>query len=98
MKRFVEVHYFVRSGCRDEFYRQVNGLGIADASRAEEGNEKYEYYFSPENRDELILLELWSSPEAVKSHMETGHYKKLAELKEKYVLDTSFTRYDVNIL
>ncbi len=94
MKRLVEVHYHLKSGCRDEFYGKINVLGIADAARAEEGNEKYEYYFSPVDADELILFEVWSSPEAVKSHMETDHYKKLTELKKEYVTETTFTRYD----
>ena len=32
MKRLVEVYYFVKSGCRDEFYRQINDKGIAAAA------------------------------------------------------------------
>ncbi|MBO6303135.1 MAG: antibiotic biosynthesis monooxygenase [Ruminiclostridium sp.] len=94
MKRLVEVHYFVKSGCRDEFLRRIGGLGIADASRTEPGNEKYDYYFSPTNADELILFEVWSSPEAVQAHMETEHYKKLIELKKEYVTETTFSRYE----
>ena len=94
MKRLVEVHYFVKKGCRDEFYRQVNESGIAAASRTEDGNEKYDYYFSPTNQDELILFEVWSSPEAVQSHMETEHYKKLMELKKEFVIETTFSRYE----
>ena len=94
MKRLVEVHYFVKSGCRDEFYRQINDKGIAGASRAETGNEKYDYYLSPTDPDELILFEVWSSPEAVRSHMETDHYRGLMELKKKFVIETKFSRYD----
>ena len=41
MKRFVKVHYHLKPGMRDEFYQAVIAHGIADASRAEEGNEKY---------------------------------------------------------
>lgn len=48
MKQFVEVHYYVKDGKRDEFYRTILERGIADASRAEEGNEKYEYFLSPD--------------------------------------------------
>ena len=98
MKRLVEVHYHVRKGCRDDFYRAVNRSGIADASRAENGNEKYDYYFSPSDPDELILFEVWSSPEAVQSHMETEHYQMLMELKKEYVIDTTFSRYDAECI
>ncbi|MBP3855181.1 MAG: antibiotic biosynthesis monooxygenase [Ruminiclostridium sp.] len=94
MKRLVEVHYFVKSGCRDEFYRQINDKGIAAAARAETGNEKYDFFFSPTDPDELVLFEMWSSPEAVQSHMETAHYRELMELKKELVIETTFSRYD----
>ena len=94
MKRFVEVHCYIKDGKRDEFYNAILASGIADASRAEKGNEKYEYYFSPENKNELLLLELWSSAEAVELHMNSQHYKELGELKKEYVTNTVFTRYE----
>ena len=42
-----------------------------------------------------MLLEIWSSAEAVKLHMETPHYKELTELKKEYVIETEFTRYEI---
>ena len=95
MKQFVEVHYFVKDGKRDEFYRAIMENGIAAASRAEEENEKYDYYLSPDNENELLLIELWASAEAVWDHSQTSHFKALGELEKKYVIDTAIMRYDV---
>lgn len=95
MKQFVEVHYFVKDGKRDEFYRAILESGIAAASRTEEGNEKYDYYLSPQNENELLLIELWASAEAVAAHAQTPHFKALGELKQEYVADTAIMRYDV---
>ena len=95
MKQFVEVHYYVKDGMRDDFYTAVMESGIAAASRAEDGNEKYDYYFSPDNDNELLLIELWTSAEAVWDHAQTPHFKKLGELKQMYVADTSIMRYDI---
>ena len=95
MKQFVEVHYFVKDGKRDEFYRAIMENGIAAASRAEEGNEKYDYYLSPDNENELLLIELWASAESVWDHSQTSHFKALGELEKKYVIDTAIMRYDV---
>ena len=95
MKQFVEVHYYVKDGKRYEFYKAIMENGIAAASRAEEGNEKYDYYLSPENENELLLIELWASAEAVWDHSQTSHFKELGELKKAYVIDTSIMRYDV---
>lgn len=95
MKRFVEVHYLLKDGKRDAFYREILSQGIADAARAEEGNEKYAYYFNPDNENELILLEIWKSAEAVQFHMDTPHYRALGELKKAYVTETVFKRYEI---
>jgi quinol monooxygenase YgiN len=95
MKRFVEVHYFIKDGKRDDFYRMLMESGIAEASRAEEGNEKYEYYYSPDNENELLLLEVWKSAEAVELHQQSVHFKKLGELKKEYVTETTFIRYEI---
>lgn len=95
MKRFVEVHYYIKDGKRNDFYRTLIESGIADASRAEEGNEKYEYYYSPDNENELLLLEVWKSAEAVELHQQSNHFKALGELKKEYVTETVFTRYEI---
>ena len=96
MKRFVEVHYYIKDGKRNEFYKALLQSGIADASRAEDGNEKYEYYYSPDNENELLLLEVWKSAESVELHQQSAHFKQLGELKKEYVTDTVFTRYELS--
>lgn len=98
MKRFVEVHYHLKEGRRAEFYNEMIKRRIAEASRAEKGCEKYEYYLSPEDDNELLLLEVWTSAEAVSEHMASQHYKELVALKQEYVLETEFTRYEISEL
>ena len=78
-----------------DFYKAIVQNGIDKAARAEDGNEKYEYYFSPDNENELILLEIWKSADAVQTHMETPHYHALTELKKQYVTETVFKRYEI---
>ena len=95
MKRFVEVHYFVKPGMRQAFYDAVTESGIAAASRAEAGNEKYDYYLSPDNENELLLLEIWRDAEAVRLHGETAHFKALGALKQAYVTETVIRRYEI---
>ncbi len=95
MKRFVEVHYHVKPGMRQAFYEAIMAKGIAAASRAEEGNEKYDYYFSPDHENELLLLEIWRDAEAVRLHGESAHFKALGALKQKYVAETVIRRYEI---
>ena len=93
MKQKLEVHYITKDGMREQFYERVLAEGIAEASRNEAGSEKYDYYFSAENKNELLLLEIWKDEEAVKLHGQTEHFARLGELKKEYVLETQIIRF-----
>jgi quinol monooxygenase YgiN len=70
------------------FYREIRELGIDTVSRREDGNVRYEYYWSAERDDELFLLEIWETKEAQQIHSQQAHFKKLGELKSKYGIET----------
>ena len=93
MKQILEVHYTVRDGMREAFYERIISEGIAAASRNEPGNESYDYYFSTDNVNELLLLEVWKNEEAVKAHGRTEHFARLGAVKQEFVLDTKIYRY-----
>lgn len=89
----LEVHYTIAQGKREEFYKKISEAGIADASRAEKGNLKYDYYMSFDSDDEICLIELWENSQAQQEHKNTVHFQKLSELKEMYVENTDITTY-----
>ena len=94
-KILVTVRYRVKAGQRDAFYQQITAQGIDAASRAEEGNDKYDYYYPTDSADDLCLLEIWSSAQAQKEHTKTPHYQKLAALKSAYVEDVQLQIYPI---
>lgn len=81
----VTVRYTVKSGKREELYQKIVEQHIDTASRAEEGNRKYDYYLPLDSENDLCLLELWTSAQAQKEHSKTPHYQLLSALKEQYV-------------
>lgn len=95
-KLLLEVHYKIKNGKRAEFYRELSASGIAEASQAEAGNFKYEYFYTADSDDEICLFEMWENEEFQKLHLNTEHYKKLAALKEQYVSETSIQRFYVS--
>jgi quinol monooxygenase YgiN len=91
----LNVTYVVKPGKREEFYKKVKEAGIPKLSREELGNMRYEYFIPTEQENELILLEIWRNQDAVDTHREMDHFKKLQELKEVYVMDTRFETYAI---
>ena len=89
----LNVTYKCRSEMREEFLEAIMTEGLDAASRAEEGNLKYDYYLPFEGGDELLLVEKWRDEAALKAHSETPHFKRLGELKPVYVLETVIEKY-----
>mgnify|MGYP000176188502 FL=1 len=86
------VAYTAKPGCRETFVRQIVMEGIADTIRREEGCIRYDYYFSAQDENELLLIERWESAAHQRVHMEQPHMARLREIKEKYIADTKLGR------
>jgi len=94
----VNVRYMIKPGKRDEFLRKVTEEGIAGASRAEPGNIQYEYYIPVNSDNDLFLMELWASAEAITAHGQTAHYKRLQDMKKDYITDVTIEKYSLTAL
>ena len=90
----LNVTYKCRSGKRPAFLDAIVKEGIDSASRAEEGNYKYDYYLSTADSDELLLVEKWRDKDAIAEHSASAHYKRLGELKSDCVEETVIERFE----
>ena len=86
------VRYLAKPGCREKFVRQLVEEGILTLIRQEDGCLAYDYYFSAQDENELLLIERWQSAEHQRVHMQQPHMARLRELKEQYVADTRLGR------
>ena len=89
----LNVTYKCKEGMREEFLEAILAEGLDEASRAEAGNIKYDFYLAFDDPDELFLFEKWRDEEAVKSHNAEPHFKRFGELKAEFVLETELERY-----
>lgn len=89
----MNVTYKCKPDMRDEFLESIMAEGIDAASRAEKGNIKYDYYYSTDDLDEMLLLEKWADAEALDAHHKLPHFERLGELKKEFVLDTVIEKY-----
>ena len=80
---------------REEFLEMIYTEGIDVASRAEEGNIKYDYYTPVDGSDDLLLVEKWRDAEALAAHGKQEHFARLGELKKELVLDTIIEKFEV---
>lgn len=90
----LNVTYKCRPGMREAFLKDIVTEGLDAASRSDEGNIRYDYYIPADGSDDLLLVEKWQDEESLFKHMRQPHLARLGELKEKYVYDVSFEKFD----
>ena len=65
------------------------GKGHPDPHPAGAGLPAYDYYFSAQDENELLLIERWQSAEHQRVHMQQPHMQQLRAIKEQYVDSTT---------
>lgn len=88
------VTYTCKPGQREAFYKALCELGTREISTHEEGNVKYDYYFSAENPDDLLLVETWETPATQQAHCQSETFAKLQALKAEYCTGVSIDKFD----
>ena len=89
----VNLYYTGKDGNAKKFVEEMESSGTADAIRKEEGNLRYEYFFSASDPETVLLIDDWISQEALDAHHATPMMKTISELREKYDLHMTVERY-----
>ena len=83
------VVYHAKPGGREPFVRTLVEQGVLTAIRSEPGCLAYDYYFSAQDENELLLIERWQSAEHQRVHMQQPHMARLKAIKEQNVDSTT---------
>lgn len=89
----VNLYYTGKNGSARKFAEKMESSGIAAAVRAQEGNEKYEYFFPMSDPETVLLIDRWKDQTAIDIHHKSEMMKKIAELRDKYKLRLRVERY-----
>ena len=93
MSLVIHLYYKGNNGSAAAFAKEMEESGIADAIRKEPGNERYAYYQSLGDPEEVLLIDAWKDQKALDEHHASEMMKKLAALREKYDLHMRSERY-----
>lgn len=89
----VNLYYRGSCGSARAFAEEMEKSGIADAIRAEAGNEKYEYFIPLKDTETVLLIDSWKDQESLDRHHSSSMMGELAKLREKYDLHMTVERY-----
>jgi len=89
----VNLYYRGNCGSARAFAEEMENSGIANAIRAEAGNEKYEYFIPLKDPETVLLIDSWKDQESLDRHHASAMMSELAKLREKYDLHMTVERY-----
>ena len=93
MSLIINIYYTETNGSARKFAEEMVSSGIVDRVRAEEGNERYEYFFPMEDSETVMLIDKWKNQEALDLHHKSEMMKEIADLRNKYELKMRVERF-----
>lgn len=89
----INILYTGANDSAKKFAEEMVSTGIVDLVRAEEGNERYEYYFPMDDTQSVLLIDRWKDQQALDLHHQSEMMVRIAELRKKYHLKMKVERY-----
>lgn len=89
----VNIYYTGKNGSAKEFAREMTESGLVNKIRAEEGNERYEYFFPLDDPETVLLIDRWRDQQALDVHHKSEMMEEIAALRKKYSLRMRVERY-----
>lgn len=89
----INIRYTGKDNSVSYFLKEMKESGTVDAIRAEEGNLRYEYYWSLEDPETVLLIDSWANQEALDRHHSSPMMETIAALREKYDIHMTVERF-----
>ena len=93
MSLTVNLYYTGENGSARRFAEEMTSSGIVAGVRAEEGNERYEYFLPMDDEETVLLIDRWRDQEALDAHHRSEWMPRIAALREKYHLRLRVERF-----
>ena len=89
----VNIYYTGENGNARKFAEEMVQSGTVDKIRNEEGNLRYAYFQPFDDAETVLLIDQWTSQDAIDIHHASPMMQTIAELREKYGLKMKVERY-----
>ena len=89
----VNLYYTGEGDNAKKFAEEMISSGTVARIKAEEGNLKYDYFFSMDDPCTVLLIDSWTSQEAIDIHHDSPMMQTIMELRNKYDLHMRVERY-----
>lgn len=89
----VNLYYTGKNGAAVRFVEEMISSGTVQKIRNEAGNLKYDYFIQMDDTETVLLIDSWTSQEAIDLHHASPMMQTIIQLREKYDLHMRIERY-----
>ena len=89
----VNIYYKGKDGAAIAFAKEMIESGIVAEIRRKEGNLRYDYFLTLEDKETVLLIDQWANQEALDLHHQSATMQKILDLRQKYDLVMDVERY-----
>lgn len=89
----VNLYYTGKNGAAVQFAKEMISNGTVEKIKKEKGNLKYDYFIQFDDPETVLLIDSWTSQEAIDFHHASPMMKTIIKLREKYDLHMRVERY-----
>ena len=93
MSIVINIYYTGKNGDARKFAEEMTAKGIVDRVHAEDGNERYEYFFPMNDEETVLLIDSWKNQEALDYHHKSEMMQEIVELRNKYHLKMKVEKF-----
>lgn len=89
----VNIYYKGKNGSAKKFAEEMISSGVVKQIREEEGNLRYEYFYSHDDPETVLLIDQWRDQAALDIHHASKMMGEIAKLRDKYDLMMKVERF-----
>lgn len=89
----VNIYYKGHEGSARRFAEEMTKSGVVERIRNEEGNIRYDYFYSKEDPETVLLIDSWKDQESLDVHHNSPMMEEITRLRDKYDLSMKVERY-----
>ena len=90
----INIYYTGKNGSARAFAEEMTSSGVVDRVRAEEGNERYEYFLPIDDPETVLLVDRWRDQAAIDAHHKSPMMEEIAILRKKYNLRMRVEKFE----
>lgn len=90
----INIYYTGKNGSARAFAEEMTSSGVVDRVRAEEGNERYEYFLPLNDPETVLLIDRWRDQAAIDAHHKSPMMEEIAILRKKYNLKMRVEKFE----